>query len=57
MRIKGIRSAYPIAFMFFGLKSGAYQKGYMKGAMQTILDDQMAAGTSVGCQSCRPSSM
>jgi polar amino acid transport system permease protein len=36
------------AFLVFGLNSAAYQKGYMKGAMQTILDDQMAAGLSVG---------
>ena len=37
-----------LAFLVFGLNSAAYQKGYMKGAMQTILDDQMAAGLSVG---------
>lgn len=37
-----------LAFIVFGLNSAAYQKGYMKGAMQTILDDQMAAGLSVG---------
>jgi polar amino acid transport system permease protein len=35
-------------FIVFGLNSAAYQKGYMKGAMLTILDDQMAAGMSVG---------
>jgi len=39
---------YLLAFLVFGLNSAAYQKGYMKGAMQTILDDQMAAGMSVG---------
>jgi polar amino acid transport system permease protein len=39
---------YILAFLIFGLNSAAYQKGYMKGAMQTILDDQMAAGLSVG---------
>jgi len=39
---------YLLAFLIFGLNSGGYQKGYMKGAMQTILDDQMAAGLSVG---------
>jgi polar amino acid transport system permease protein len=39
---------YVLAFLVFGLNSAAYQKGYMKGAMQTILDDQMAAGLSVG---------
>ena len=37
-----------LAFLFFGLNSAGYQKGYIKGAMQTILDDQMAAGLSVG---------
>ena len=39
---------YFLAFLVFGLNSAAYQKGYMKGATQTILDDQMAAGLSVG---------
>jgi polar amino acid transport system permease protein len=39
---------YLLAFLVFGLNSAAYQKGYMKGAMQTVLDDQMAAGLSVG---------
>ncbi len=37
-----------LAFVVFGLNSAAYQKGYMKGAMQTVLDDQMAAGLSTG---------
>jgi polar amino acid transport system permease protein len=37
-----------LAFLVFGLNSAAYQKGYMKGSMQTILDDQMAAGLSTG---------
>jgi polar amino acid transport system permease protein len=37
-----------LAFLVFGLNSAAYQKGYMKGATQTILDDQMAAGLSTG---------
>jgi polar amino acid transport system permease protein len=37
-----------LAFLIFGLNSAGYQKGYVKGAMQTILDDQMAAGLSVG---------
>jgi len=39
---------YLLAFLIFGLNSAAYQKGYMKGSMQTILDDQMDAGLSVG---------
>jgi polar amino acid transport system permease protein len=37
-----------LAFLFFGLNSAGYQKGYIKGSMQTVLDDQMAAGLSVG---------
>jgi polar amino acid transport system permease protein len=37
-----------LAFLVFGLNSAAYQKGYVKGSMQTILDDQMQAGLSVG---------
>ncbi len=39
---------YLLAFLIFGLNSAGYQKGYVKGAMQTILDDQMSAGLSVG---------
>ena len=39
---------YFLAFLVFGLNSAAYQKGYVKGSMQTILDDQMLAGMSVG---------
>jgi len=37
-----------LAFLVFGLNSAGYQKGYMKGAMQTVFDDQMTAGLSVG---------
>ncbi len=37
-----------LAFLVFGLNSAGYQKGYVKGAMQTILGDQMEAGLSVG---------
>jgi polar amino acid transport system permease protein len=37
-----------LAFLVFGLNSAGYQKGYMKGAIETILGDQMQAGTSVG---------
>lgn len=39
---------YLLAFLVFGLNSAAYQKGYVKGSMQAILDDQMVAGLSVG---------
>ena len=35
-----------LLFLVFGLNSAGYQKGYIKGAMQTVLDDQMAAGLS-----------
>jgi polar amino acid transport system permease protein len=37
-----------LAFLVFGLNSAGYQKGYVKGAMETILNDQMQAGLSVG---------
>jgi polar amino acid transport system permease protein len=37
-----------LAFLVFGLNSAGYQKGYMKGAMETVLGDQMQAGLSVG---------
>jgi polar amino acid transport system permease protein len=37
-----------LAFLVFGLNSAGYQKGYMKGAIETILNDQMQAGQSVG---------
>ncbi len=39
---------YVMAFLVFGLNSAGYQKGYIKGAMETILGDQMQAGLSTG---------
>jgi polar amino acid transport system permease protein len=39
---------YFLAFLVFGLNSAGYQKGYMKGAIETILGDQMQAGLSTG---------
>src|SRR4030042_2287037 len=39
---------YLLAFLVFGLNSAGYQKGYIKGAMETILGDQMQAGLSTG---------
>jgi polar amino acid transport system permease protein len=39
---------YILAFIVFGLNSAGYQKGYLKGAMETILGDQMQAGLSTG---------
>jgi polar amino acid transport system permease protein len=37
-----------LAFFVFGINSAGYQKGYIKGAMEAILGDQMQAGLSVG---------
>ena len=39
---------YVTGFLVFALNSGAYQKGYIKGAMETVFEDQMTAGLSVG---------
>src|SRR3989337_1537674 len=39
---------YVLAFLVFGLNSAGYQKGYIKGAMETIYNDQMDAGLSTG---------
>ena len=39
---------YLLAFLVFGLNSAGYQKGYIKGAMQTVFSDQMDAGLSTG---------
>jgi len=35
-------------FLIFALNSAAYQKGYIKGAMQAVFEDQMQAGLSIG---------
>lgn len=35
-------------FAVFALNSAAYQKGYVKGAMETVFQDQMMAGLSTG---------
>lgn len=39
---------YFLAFLVFGLNSAGYQKGYIKGAMETVYNDQMDAGLSTG---------
>jgi polar amino acid transport system permease protein len=39
---------YLLAFLVFGLNSAGYQKGYIKGAIETIYTDQMDAGLSTG---------
>ena len=41
-------SPYVSAFAVFALNSAAYQKGYIKGALETVSRDQMEAGLSVG---------
>jgi len=37
-----------LGFLVFGLNSAGYQKGYIKGAMQAVFEDQMTAGLSIG---------
>jgi polar amino acid transport system permease protein len=39
---------YITGFAVFALNSAAYQKGYIKGAMETVFEDQMMAGLSTG---------
>ena len=39
---------YITGFSVFALNSAAYQKGYIKGAMETVFEDQMMAGLSTG---------
>lgn len=34
--------------LVFGLNSAAYQKGYIKGAMEVVFEDQMTAALSIG---------
>ena len=34
--------------MVFALNSAAYQKGYIKGAMESVFEDQMTAALSLG---------
>lgn len=37
-----------VGFMVFALNSAAYQKGYIKGAMESVFEDQMEAALSLG---------
>jgi len=37
-----------VGFMVFSLNSAAYQKGYIKGAMESVYEDQMTAALSIG---------
>jgi len=39
---------FVVGLAVFALNSAAYQKGYIKGAMETIFQDQMEAGLSTG---------
>lgn len=41
-------SPYVTGFSVFALNSAAYQKGYIKGAMESVFEDQMIAGLSTG---------
>ncbi|PIX32180.1 amino acid ABC transporter permease [Candidatus Bathyarchaeota archaeon CG_4_8_14_3_um_filter_42_8] len=37
-----------VGFLVFALNSAAYQKGYIKGAMEAVFEDQMTAALSIG---------
>jgi len=37
-----------VGFLVFALNSAAYQKGYIKGAMESVYEDQMTAALSLG---------
>jgi len=37
-----------VGFVVFALNSAAYQKGYIKGAMESVYEDQMTAALSLG---------
>jgi len=37
-----------VGFIIFALNSAAYQKGYIKGAMESVYEDQMTAALSLG---------
>ena len=37
-----------VGFIVFGLNSAGYQKGYIKGAMESVYVDQMTAALSIG---------
>lgn len=39
---------FTAGLLVFGLNSAAYQKGYIKGAMESIYEDQMTAALSLG---------
>jgi len=39
---------FMVGLLVFSLNSAAYQKGYIKGAMEAVYEDQMTAGLSIG---------
>ena len=39
---------FTVGLIVFALNSAAYQKGYIKGAMESVYEDQMAAALSLG---------
>ncbi len=39
---------YTVGLLIFALNSAAYQKGYIKGAMDSVFEDQMTAALSLG---------
>lgn len=40
--------SFTVSLMVFALNSAAYQKGYVKGAMESVYADQMTAALSIG---------
>lgn len=40
--------SFIVGLIVFGLNSAAYQKGYIKGAMESVYEDQMTAAQSIG---------
>jgi polar amino acid transport system permease protein len=43
-----IPNPFVVGVMVFTMNSAAYQKGYIKGAMEAVFEDQMTAGLSIG---------
>ena len=39
---------FTVGFIVFALNSAAYQKGYIKGAMESVYEDQTTAALSIG---------
>lgn len=43
-----IIDAFAVGLLVFSLNSAAYQKGYIKGAIEAVFEDQMTAALSIG---------